>query len=55
MLKYKKVLALISHKILPEQEQELKNRFEIVEIKFCLKIYNKFGQMFYLMISIILI
>lgn len=34
MLKYKKVLALISHKILPEQEQELKNRFEIVDIKF---------------------
>ena len=34
MLKYKKVLALISHKILPEQEQELKNKFEIVDIKF---------------------
>ena len=34
MLKYKKVLALISHQILLEQEQELKNRFEIVEIKF---------------------
>lgn len=34
MLKYKKVLALISHQILPEQEKELKNRFEIVEIKF---------------------
>ena len=34
MLKSKKVLALISHQILPEQEQELINIFKIGEIKF---------------------